>query len=77
MFTEEILHNTAVDRTAKEQNLEALIVVLKTMLLFIFCNVRIQSRVRLQRQCVQQAGVNKGVCCSSCTFVVLRYKPLN
>lgn len=76
MFIEEILHNTAVDRTAKEQNLAALIIVLKTILLFIFCNVRIQSQVRLQKQCMQQASFNRGVGCISCTFMVLHYKPL-
>lgn len=76
MFIEEILHNTAEDRTAKEQSLEAWIIVLKTMLLFIFCSVRVQSQVGLQKQYVQQAGFNKGVCYRSRTFVVLHYKPL-
>lgn len=59
-FIEEILHNTAVDGTAKEQNLAALIMVLETMLVFVFCNAWIERPVRLQEQCVQQGKLQWG-----------------
>lgn len=60
MFIEEILRNTVVDRTAKEQNWAALILVLETMLFLIFCNAWIQKQLGLQEQCVQWGRLQWG-----------------